>query len=241
MRQRSESLPLPLHWNARPGFPLLWREPPAYAANVSRDVEPFDWAPERELLRAFCKRAAAVVDYAVALSERRRSRQNETLTLAVELSGSDAEQLLRRAESDAAFAHLLTAVMEAAARSQFEAKVQGLARALSMGYLAQDTAQVDLAQLMAATVDQLDAVHVRALVALDSAQGDTSLEARPGLAEAMPEGLKTAEVMRPICARLSSLGMLELDPPGFGGWQVTAFGSSVLAYIRNASGEVVVR
>lgn len=204
---------------------------------MAENAGDYNWEPERDLLRALLPRAGAVVDYLTAIQQRRAQRVEQLMSTTLDLTGASPEAIVAKAEQDPEFAHLLVMILEGAQQALRENKIRGFSRALTMGYLADDSAQVDRAQLMSDTISSLEVVHVRALQALVSVQADESYHegGGPSLDVALPEPLRSPAVQSPILKRLETLGLLELDPPGFGGWWVTEFGRDVYRFLEDPS------
>jgi hypothetical protein len=213
------------------------------------EIEPWDWGPERALLRSLSPRAGALVDYAEASRARAGRRVEEMALTAVEASGLDAEELLGRIAESEQLSVLFAIAVEAARRSQLQAKVRALGRAVASGALAADEATVDEAQLVAATLATLEAPHIRALLLLSKAKSDgpsdeagkptetgkadvpTALKPtrERTVAELIRKGLgTTVEASEAILAILANNGLVWLDPPGFAGWGLTAYGARIL-------------
>jgi len=205
-----------------------------------------DYEPEAELLRAFFPRTGAVLAYMNALQERGRRNQAQMLRTAVEESGTQIEDLLRRCTDDEGLAVLLALALEAAARVAGEQAVRALGRVTASALT--DDALIDDAQLIAATLRDLAPPHVRALGVLITADAERKepgafertvrlrIPPAPGSASGVGRVLAARlrcgpDVAEALTATLERHGLVWNDPPGFPGWGITPYGRTVYAYL----------
>lgn len=97
------------------------------------------------------------------LYDRGQRRAETMLGAASQSAGNQLDEVVERLVQDERVTDLLRAAVEAAARSGLEAKLRALGRALVNGALAADDAEIDLADLMVRTLDDLGAAEIRAL------------------------------------------------------------------------------
>jgi hypothetical protein len=170
----------------------------------------------------------------------------------IETSGLAAEALAARLRDDEDFASLFETALDAGTRSAYEQKLQLLARVVAQA--ASDTASIDDAQLVAATIRDLEPPHVRALTVLadyklehpDATGVASVIEGMAGLRVRTPgkvtgsSGVLLAlmsiskDVADAVSAALERQGLIWNDPPGFGGWGITDYGQRILDHLQNA-------
>lgn len=121
------------------------------------------WEPEKKLAESLSPRAGAIVRYIDAIRQRAERNAEQVLDDAAAESELDVEELLRRVGEDERLMLLLASTIEAAQRASAEAKLTGLARALATGILQNDDAAIDEAQMIVATIRELEPAHLRAL------------------------------------------------------------------------------
>jgi hypothetical protein len=121
--------------------------------------------------------AAGAVPVLTAMHDRwlagQRRKYERTVGTAVEESGLAPEELASRLTSTVPRAALLGEVMDAAARTALEEKLDVLGRLLARGALADETS-LDEELMWVRIMAQLEAPHLRALTALDAARPDDS-------------------------------------------------------------------
>ena len=83
-----------------------------------------------------------------------------------EATGWSPEELVEAVASNERLADLLLRALEAARRSGVEMKLRALGRAVGSGALAADDAEVDTAELLVRTLDDIGAAEIRRLLAL---------------------------------------------------------------------------
>lgn len=197
---------------------------------MSNDIEPWDWEPERALVRGLSPRAGALLDYVNASRQRAAVRVRLMATTAMEQSGLDVEELLRRITDNEQLSILFAMTVEAAQRSHIDSKVRALGRALASGALVSDDASLDEAQLVAATLAALEVPHVRAMLVLFEA--GTRHGRKTECSAVIQTSLgTTASAAQSIVAVLAHHGLVWVDPPGFPGWGVTDYGEKILGFL----------
>jgi hypothetical protein len=140
--------------------------------------------------------------------------------------------------------------LDASAQSAHEQKVRLLARVVAQA--ADDTASLDDAELVAATIRELEPAHVRALAILadykvhhpDATGIGAVIGGMAGLRTRTPEKasgssavlrarMGTAnDVADAVSATLERQGLIWNDPPGFGGWWITDYGRRISDLLR---------
>jgi hypothetical protein len=150
--------------------------------------------------------------------------------------GRNAEELLERIAADERLGDLLMMAVEAAAKARLRQTIAALGRAVASGVLAGDDASIDELELVIALLGELSAVHIRALLALAEGAERPPHHATKPRDELLSKHLGTSrEANMAMAARLERLGIIWLDPPGFGGWGLTSLGFSVLGYLQDPS------
>ena len=91
-------------------------------------------------------------------------RQRLVAEAAAEATGWTPEELLEAVAADEHLGDMLLRALEAARRSGVEEKLRALGRAVATGALATDDADVDTAELLIRTLDDLEAPEIRRLV-----------------------------------------------------------------------------
>ncbi len=215
------------------------------------EIEPFDWTPEVNLLKGFDPRVGALVEYGRAFRARASARRQMFAQAVIEGSGLPPEDLAARLRDDEEFAALFETALDASARSAHKQKLLLLARVVAQA--ANDTAAIDDAQLLEATIRDLEPPHVRALAILadykvehpDATGVANVIEGMAGLRMRRPEkvtgssGILRAlmgtsdEVGDAVSATLERQGLIWNDPPGFGGWWITEYGHRILDLLRS--------
>jgi hypothetical protein len=130
------------------------------------EADPFDWTPEIDLVKGLVlpARVRVFLDYFDAARKRASARSQVFVHTVIEDSGLDGEDLTARLRDDAEFAALFEGALEAGMRSAHDQKVQLLARVVAQA--ANDTANVNDAELVASTIRELQPPHVQALTIL---------------------------------------------------------------------------
>lgn len=171
-----------------------------------------------------------------AIDERRRYRVESTAREMAELAGE--ERMVSRVLEDPRLEALCGDALEAAARTGFEAKRRLLGRTVGNALL--DDAAVDPAVLMVHALAQLEPVHVRALLWLESAVGPDDEEFIDR--SAVDEFNKTQPV--PVLATLENTGVIirgTFVGGGFGAHTISDFGRQVLRELRGVADEEMER
>lgn len=219
------------------------------------EAEPFDWTPEVDLVKGLIlpARVQVILDYLDAARERASARSQMFIGAVIEDSGLAGEGLAALLRDDPQFAALFEAALGASARSAHEQKIRLLARVVAQA--ANDTASVDDAELVAATIRELEPAHVRALAILadykvhhpDATGAAAVIEGMAGLRTRTPgkasgsSGVLRAlmgtanDVSDAVSATLERQGLIWNDPPGFGGWSITDYGRRILELLRTTA------
>jgi hypothetical protein len=222
---------------------------------IVSEIEPFDWSPEVGLVKGLLlpARVQVMLDYLAAARKRAAARSRMFVSEVVENSGLDEGALAARLRDDPGFAALFETALESSAGSAHDIKLRLLAKVV--GQAANDTATVDDAELVAATIRELEPAHVRALAVLDEYKGhhpDASGIAaviegmaglrtrRPGRASGSSVVLRTMmgtsdDVADAISATLERQGLIWNDPPGFDAWSITDYGLRILDLLRSVT------
>lgn len=172
-----------------------------------------------------------------AIDERRRYRIESTARDIAEVAGE--ERMVRRVLEDPQLEAVLGEALEAAARTGFEAKRRLLGRTVGNALL--DGAAVDPAVLMVHALAQLEPVHVRALVRLESVVGppDEVFTDRT----ALDEFNKSQPV--PVLATLETSGVAipatSWTGRGLGAENISDFGRQILRELRAVAEEEMER
>lgn len=217
------------------------------------EAQPFDWTPEIDLVKGLLlpARVQVLLDYLDAATRRASARSQVFVSTVIDNSGLDGEGLAARLRDNAEFAALFEGALEAGMRSAHDQKVQLLARVVAQA--ADDTASVDDAELVASTIRELQPPHVRALAILadhklqhpDASgvaaviEGMAGLRTRgPGKATGSSQILRALmgvahDVADSVSATLERQGLVWNDPPGFGSWGITDYGSRIFNLLRN--------
>jgi hypothetical protein len=215
------------------------------------EKEPYYWTPEINLVKGLSPRTGAVLEYVRAVRERSAARCRMFAGDVIDGSGLDADGLAARLRDDEQFAALFETALDASVRSADERKLRLLARVVAQA--ASDTASIDDAQLVAATIRDLEPPHVRALAILadykleypDATGVASVIEGMAGLRTRKPQKVTgsseilrarlgaSAEVADAVSATLERLGLIWNDPPGFGAWGITGYGRRILDYLRS--------
>lgn len=221
------------------------------------EVEPFDWSPEINLVKGLLlpSRVQVVLDYLEAARKRDLARSQLFIGTVMEGSGLAGERLAARLSEDPEFAALFETALEASARSAHDQKVRLLARVVAQA--ANDTASVDDAELVAATIRELEPAHVRALAILagykqqhPDANGVAAvIEGMAGLRTRVPAKVSgTSGILRAlmgtsddvadaVSATLERQGLTWNDPPGFGAWGLTDYGRRILSLLKDVQAD----
>jgi hypothetical protein len=217
------------------------------------EVEPFDWTPEIDLVKGLVlpARAQVVLDYLDAARNRALARSQVFVRTVVEDSGLAGESVAARLCDDPRFAALFEMALDASTRSAHDQKVRLLGRVVAQA--ANDTASVDDAGLVAATIRELEPAHVRALAILADFKGRhpdaggiaAVIEGMAGFRTRTPEkvsgssGILRAlmgtsdDVADAVSATLERQGLVWNDPPGFGAWGITDYGRRILNLLQS--------
>lgn len=119
-------------------------------------------------------------------------------------TGWSPAELLEQVASDERLGDVLVRTIEAARRSGVEAKLRALGRAVASGALAADDAEVDIAELLVRTLDDLEAAEIRALLAYESTTMNRTREW-------FPRGDDAGDpVARAVDASLERHGLIEV-------------------------------
>ena len=216
------------------------------------DVEPFDWSPEVDLVKGLLlpARVQLVLDYLEAVSKRASARRRMFVRTVVDDGAFHAEDLAIRLRDDPEFAALFETALDASARSAHDVKVKLLARVVAQA--ASDNASVDEAELVVATIRELEPVHVRALAILGEnkrqhpdatgvaavIEGMAGLRTRrPGRVSGSSTVIRTTmgasdDIADAISATLERQGLIWNDPPGFDAWSITEYGRRILRLLK---------
>ena len=219
------------------------------------EVEPFDWTPEIDLVKGLFlpTRVQVVLEYIDAARERASARSQMFIGAVIEGSGLDGENLAARLRDDPQLAALFETALAASVQSAHEQKIGLLARVVAQA--ADDTASVDDAELVAATIRELEPAHVRALAVLadykrqnpDTTGAAAVIEGMAGLRTRTPNKVSGSsgvlqtlmgtanDVADAVSATLERQGLIWNDPPGFGGWSITGYGRRILELLRGTA------
>lgn len=173
-----------------------------------------------------------------AIDERRRHRIESTAAEIAAQAGE--ERMVDRVLGDPRIEALLGEALEAAARTGFEAKRKLLGRSVANAVL--DDAEVDPAVLMVHALAQLEPVHIRALLRLESAVGPAD---ESGLVDrtALDEFNKSQPT--PVLATLETYGVAipatSWTGRGSGAEDISDFGRRVLWELRAVGEEEMER
>jgi hypothetical protein len=174
---------------------------------------------------------------------RRAGRAHRAIEVASETAGVKPEALLTSVVDNPELLELTFQVIEAAAATTLDLKVQALGQ--SLGNAAVDHAVVDVELLITAALSGIESPHVRLLEALSNespVHPDSTDEnvirtwTKDVLEETHPHFRGTTGI---LAAKLSSLGMLAVDRGWFGlqyeVLRLSDFGNMVLKRLRDAA------
>jgi hypothetical protein len=139
--------------------------------------------------------------------------------------------LVSRIEADAQLHRVLWEAARAAADTELEGKIQGLALMASEAVI--DRAKIDVMQLRIRTLAGLESLHVRAMRELEAAEAVGPRAEAVSLADLLDisDGMATA-----LCADLLRLALGESGGMTFTGLHTSAklspYGEEILAYLR---------
>jgi hypothetical protein len=155
---------------------------------------PWDWEPERKLIRGLSARLGALVDYVYDVRQRAEARAGLMLDIAASQAGTE-ERLLEAIGSDERRLRLLEQAIRAAETSRVEEKVHAIGRALASGALAEDDAVIDEVSILIAAIADLEIPHIRVLrllmqIPLTLGQLGSQLRASPELIQALVAALR---------------------------------------------------
>lgn len=198
-------------------------------------IEPFDWGPERRLVLGLAGRAGVIAQYVIDANEREQRRASEMVRLAVDETGLTIEQFIERLSADDHKTELLAMAAEAARRAQLAAKVRALAGALAAGVLANDDAAIADAQLIVATLRNLDAPHISAMLQILAAGEDERRYPISVVRQAFGDNQAAAEALVAALVREGVMGVPPKTGMGFSPdpVQITAYGERVLAFLQD--------
>ena len=219
------------------------------------DVEPFDWTPEIDLVKGLFlpARVQVVLEYLDAARERAAARSQMFIEAVMEDSALDGEGLAARLRDDPRLAALFETAHAASVQSAHEQKIRLLAQVVAQA--SDDAASVDDAELVAATIRELEPAHVRALAILadykrqhpDATRAAAVTESMAGLRTRTPNKVSGSsgvlqalmgtanDVADAVSATLERQGLIWNDPPGFGGWSITDYGRRILDLLRSTA------
>jgi hypothetical protein len=145
--------------------------------------------------------AAELLEKAAAEWRREGERRaGVALSEALLTAHASIEEFLNTIGSDPARLNLLAETIDAAARSNLDAKVRMLGAALGSGALAQDAARVDEAALKVRVLGELEAPHLKVLDAIDKGsrhvQGEWTGASEAALVDTVGDG--TGPRSRPL-------------------------------------------
>jgi hypothetical protein len=155
------------------------------------------------MLSLIPKYGPLVADWRKAMFEREQRRAQllgETASAEIGMS-----ELLERLAQDEVLSDMFREAVETAVRTSSDLKIRLLGRVLAAAAVAKDEAKVDETQELLRIAEQLEAVDVRALVALSEGQPSDP-------AAFLSKALDTTEVTTgPIAARLQRLSLIRVE------------------------------
>lgn len=182
--------------------------------------------------------AVAALRGGVGLWASRRSQQRlreflEQLRLNVEARLDEFEERLRGSEIAEDLAGRATRVAAAASVSS---QARGAANVLAKGVLG-DAKDEREAELLLAVIDGMTASEVDGILELAKTATSDDSGAGSSAVGVLSGGSSSAStVAEAVVARLVGRGLLLIDPPGFGGFGVTALGRQAVALLQSSEG-----
>ncbi|MDQ4144923.1 MAG: hypothetical protein M3198_14530 [Actinomycetota bacterium] len=200
------------------------------------------------LLRVVPKLGPIAAQYLVDRHEYRSRRAEEFVDDVTRGARLDVAELFERIRNDPRLAAMFEQAVEAAVAEVDARKRKGLARALTSGLIAADDAEVDVAQLVLSTLNNLQPAHVRLLDLLKKLpplEGHAQLSPGTPLADSDIHALwpGVGNALTVVAAQLLSWGLIINVNTGLvgghteGRYSVSPFGEAVYGYLEEeASG-----
>jgi hypothetical protein len=169
---------------------------------------------------------------------RRFGRVTAAVDEAINESGLDVVELVRRSLVDDKRATLMSMALQAAADAEDGRKVGALGRAYARGVIAADDAHVDEQKRIVATLADLDPIDVRVLDRMTERESwlmyrEDSQPHMQAIVDVVP-GVQA--VIDSVASRLTTLGLISDSSPGGiswgSSWRVTQFGRLCMDMLR---------
>lgn len=183
--------------------------------------------PEARLVgRLLGKRGEAFAEYVVEKREQAEYRVGSLLDAAVSGSHEEQAEFIEQIAAEPRLASLLDFAVAAAARTRLEAKARALGRALALGTLTADDAEVNRADFFLRSIDALEVPHVQVLTRLGAENREQPGHLRIlGISQLAREAPTASKVMVPVVSALEREGLVTRWYEGTfpGGGAVTRF------------------